>query len=145
MHAHRKTCSDERKQLCAASINHASARPAAVSGRLVEGTGCSASSTCIVLGALRTHMLKCILSFSAVVFGRVVEGMGLLKKLDSVGSRSGKPSQRVVVADSGELPSRRQILAKLQVRDAACIRNRFSVACLRNCVTCNWNSRSVRL
>lgn len=96
-------------------------------------------------GRMHTHMLKCILSFSAVVFGRVVEGMGLLKKLDSVGSRSGKPSQRVVVADSGELPSRRQILAKLQVRNAACIRNRFSVARLRNCVTCNWNSRSVRL
>ena len=51
----------------------------------------------------------------AVVFGRVSEGTGLLKKLDALGSRGGKPAQRVTVADCGELPSRRQIMAKLQV------------------------------
>lgn len=53
-----------------------------------------------------------------VVFGRVLEGLQLLKKLDSLGSRSGKPAQRVTVADCGELASKRQIMAKLQADKA---------------------------
>jgi hypothetical protein len=52
----------------------------------------------------------------AVVFGRVTEGQGLLQKVNAVGTRSGKPKQRVVVVDCGELPSKRQIMLKLQVR-----------------------------
>ena len=50
-----------------------------------------------------------------MVFGRVTEGTSLLKKLDAIGTRSGTPKQRCVIADCGELSSRRQILAKLQV------------------------------
>lgn len=53
-----------------------------------------------------------------VVFGRVLEGLPLLKKLDSLGSRSGKPAQRVTIADCGELASKRQIMAKLQAEKA---------------------------
>jgi cyclophilin family peptidyl-prolyl cis-trans isomerase len=38
-----------------------------------------------------------------VVFGSVVEGMDVVKKVESFGSQSGKTSAKVVVADSGEL------------------------------------------
>lgn len=49
-----------------------------------------------------------------VVFGKVVEGMATLKRIEDVGSRSGRPTAPVVIAECGELPSRRQILAKMQ-------------------------------
>ncbi|CAM9842201.1 unnamed protein product [Heterosigma akashiwo] len=39
-----------------------------------------------------------------VVFGKIVEGMDVVQAIEAVGSRSGKPSQRVVIAGSGELP-----------------------------------------
>lgn len=35
----------------------------------------------------------------------VIEGMDVVKKIESVGSGDGKPSKKVVIADSGELPS----------------------------------------
>merc|ERR1711996_204250 len=38
-----------------------------------------------------------------VVFGQVVEGMDVVKKVESYGSQSGKCSQKIVVADSGQL------------------------------------------
>ena len=37
------------------------------------------------------------------VFGKVLEGMDLVKKIESVGSRSGAPSKEVRIADSGEI------------------------------------------
>merc|ERR1739836_109336 len=37
-----------------------------------------------------------------VVFGRVVEGMDTVKKVESFGSQSGKTSKKIVVADCGE-------------------------------------------
>ena len=39
-----------------------------------------------------------------VVFGKVIEGMDVIYKVEGVGSQSGKPSKKVVIADSGELP-----------------------------------------
>ncbi len=39
----------------------------------------------------------------AVVFGRVIEGLGVVKKIESTGSRSGKTLQPVVLVDSGEV------------------------------------------
>ncbi|KAG2447830.1 hypothetical protein HYH02_007286 [Chlamydomonas schloesseri] len=39
-----------------------------------------------------------------VVFGKVVEGMDVVYKVEAVGSSSGKPSKKVTIADSGELP-----------------------------------------
>jgi peptidylprolyl isomerase len=53
-----------------------------------------------------------------VAFGRVVEGMQVVKRIEAAGSRSGRPAQRVVVADCGELPSRRQLLAKVRAERA---------------------------
>lgn len=38
-----------------------------------------------------------------VVFGQVVEGMNVVKEIEKVGSRSGKPSKPVVIADCGQL------------------------------------------
>jgi cyclophilin family peptidyl-prolyl cis-trans isomerase len=39
-----------------------------------------------------------------VVFGKVLEGMDVVKAIEAKGSRSGAPSATVTVADSGELP-----------------------------------------
>merc|ERR1711862_604077 len=38
-----------------------------------------------------------------VVFGQVTGGMHVVKKIEAVGSQSGKPSKPVVIADCGEL------------------------------------------
>merc|ERR1711870_42327 len=39
-----------------------------------------------------------------VVFGQVVEGMDVVKKVESFGSQSGKTAQPVVIADCGQMP-----------------------------------------
>ena len=41
-----------------------------------------------------------------VVFGKLTSGMELLKRIERVGTQSGRPMERVVIADSGELPGR---------------------------------------
>jgi peptidyl-prolyl isomerase F (cyclophilin D) len=38
-----------------------------------------------------------------VVFGRVVEGIDVVKKIESLGSMSGKPKAKIVIADCGQL------------------------------------------
>ena len=38
-----------------------------------------------------------------VVFGRVVEGMDVVKKLEGIGSQGGKPSSEAAIAASGQL------------------------------------------
>lgn len=38
-----------------------------------------------------------------VVFRAVIEGMDVVMKVEAVGSGSGRPSSKVVIADSGEL------------------------------------------
>ncbi|XP_072391991.1 peptidyl-prolyl cis-trans isomerase isoform X1 [Diabrotica undecimpunctata] len=38
-----------------------------------------------------------------VVFGSVVEGMDVVKKIEALGSQSGKTSKKIVVADCGQL------------------------------------------
>merc|ERR1712199_70952 len=38
-----------------------------------------------------------------VVFGSVVEGMDVVKKIEAVGSQGGETSKKVVIADSGQL------------------------------------------
>jgi len=39
-----------------------------------------------------------------VVFGKVIEGMDVVQAVEKMGSSSGKPSKKVTIADSGELP-----------------------------------------
>merc|ERR1711953_1548860 len=38
-----------------------------------------------------------------VVFGNVVEGMDVVKKIEAVGSQSGKTAKPVMIADSGQI------------------------------------------
>jgi len=38
-----------------------------------------------------------------VVFGKIVEGEDVVKKVEAVGSQSGKPSKTVTIVDSGEM------------------------------------------
>jgi cyclophilin family peptidyl-prolyl cis-trans isomerase len=38
------------------------------------------------------------------VFGKVIEGMDVVKKVEKQGSRSGKPAKEIRIASSGELP-----------------------------------------
>jgi peptidylprolyl isomerase len=38
-----------------------------------------------------------------VVFGKVIKGMKLVRKIEALGSRSGQPKKRVVISDCGEL------------------------------------------
>ena len=38
-----------------------------------------------------------------VVFGQVVEGMEVIKQVESFGSRSGKTSQKITVEECGEI------------------------------------------
>ncbi|PIE34566.1 peptidylprolyl isomerase [candidate division KSB3 bacterium] len=40
-----------------------------------------------------------------VVFGKVTEGMDVVKKIEALGSQSGRPTQQVRVKDCGELPA----------------------------------------
>eukprot|EP00421_Protoceratium_reticulatum_P012684 CAMPEP_0168386354 /NCGR_PEP_ID=MMETSP0228-20121227/15385_1 /TAXON_ID=133427 /ORGANISM="Protoceratium reticulatum, Strain CCCM 535 (=CCMP 1889)" /LENGTH=388 /DNA_ID=CAMNT_0008399553 /DNA_START=39 /DNA_END=1205 /DNA_ORIENTATION=- len=45
-----------------------------------------------------------------VVFGRVVKGMDVVKAMEAVGSKSGKPSEPAVIVDSGELGDDGEVL-----------------------------------
>ena len=38
-----------------------------------------------------------------VVFGKVVDGMGVVDQMEAVGSESGKTSKKVVITDCGQL------------------------------------------
>ena len=38
-----------------------------------------------------------------VVFGKVLEGMDIVKKIESFGTQSGRPTKRIVIADAGEV------------------------------------------
>lgn len=53
-----------------------------------------------------------------VVFGKVVEGMAVVRRIENCGSRSGKPTSNVVIRDCAELASRRQILSKMESEKA---------------------------
>ena len=37
-----------------------------------------------------------------VVFGKVLEGLDIIKKIEAVGTSSGTPSKKVVIENSGE-------------------------------------------
>eukprot|EP00193_Tetraselmis_chui_P012355 CAMPEP_0177780506 /NCGR_PEP_ID=MMETSP0491_2-20121128/17243_1 /TAXON_ID=63592 /ORGANISM="Tetraselmis chuii, Strain PLY429" /LENGTH=425 /DNA_ID=CAMNT_0019300289 /DNA_START=49 /DNA_END=1327 /DNA_ORIENTATION=- len=50
-----------------------------------------------------------------VVFGEVIEGMGVVRKVEATGSRGGSTSQRVRITDCGELLSRK---AQLELKMA---------------------------
>ncbi len=74
---------------------------------------------------------------SAVVFGRVVEGMPVVRSIEAMGSSSGKTRQRVVIGDCGELPSRRQILAKMVAEKEALANMKKDPLQVRQLAACN--------
>ena len=43
-----------------------------------------------------------------VVFGRVIEGMELVKKIEKLGTRSGRPSAKVQIANCGEIKKKEE-------------------------------------
>jgi hypothetical protein len=49
----------------------------------------------------------------AVVFGAVVEGMGVLKRMEAVGSKSGASARRVEISNCGQLESKLQKALKV--------------------------------
>ncbi|MEW5299228.1 MAG: hypothetical protein WDW38_005112 [Sanguina aurantia] len=65
-----------------------------------------------------------------VVFGKVVEGMLVVKRMEMCGSKSGKVSRRVVISDSGELPSKVQMLMRLRQEKEEAARMKADSGCL---------------
>ncbi len=49
------------------------------------------------------YFLAPFIFLHTVVFGKVVEGMAVVKKVESCGTKSGKTTQRVVIAECGEV------------------------------------------
>lgn len=47
-----------------------------------------------------------------VIFGKVVEGLDLVKKIESFGSQSGTPSKKIVVSNSGEVKAAGKVSKK---------------------------------
>ncbi|MBT4922081.1 MAG: peptidylprolyl isomerase [Rickettsiales bacterium] len=46
-----------------------------------------------------------------VVFGKVVEGMDIVKKVESYGSQSGQTSAKITISNSGEIAATKEIAA----------------------------------
>ena len=46
--------------------------------------------------------MLCRLDGKHVVFGSIVEGMDVVKKVESYGSQDGKTSKKIVIADCGQ-------------------------------------------
>ncbi|GFH15858.1 peptidyl-prolyl cis-trans isomerase, partial [Haematococcus lacustris] len=59
-----------------------------------------------------------------VVFGRVVEGMPVVKRIEVCGSRGGKPNKKVQVMDCGQLPGRLEVLKRIQLEKEEAAANR---------------------
>ena len=62
-------------------------------------TGCT--GFCVCLSGFPLTSLPS--SLPAQVFGKVLEGMDIVRQIESLGSQSGKPAKEVRIAASGEL------------------------------------------
>lgn len=49
------------------------------------------------------NLSVCRLDGKHVVFGRVIEGMDVVKQMESKGSQGGKTSTKIAIADCGQL------------------------------------------
>ncbi len=77
-------------------------------GRLYCGSQALRPLCCFLHGSI------CVVL--AVVFGKVVEGMALVRKAEATGTQSGKPRQPVLIADSGEVSVKRIYLSCHQLQ-----------------------------
>lgn len=62
-----------------------------------------ASSSRVALCLFMLISLSTCLTGKHVVFGKVTDGMDVVKNIEKVGSRGGSTSKPVVIADCGEL------------------------------------------
>jgi cyclophilin family peptidyl-prolyl cis-trans isomerase len=78
--------------------------PHSVPGLLsMANSGRNTNGSQFFLTTAATKHLNC----KHVVFGRVVDGMDIVKAIEKVGSGSGGTSQKVVIADCGEIKSKK--------------------------------------
>ena len=49
------------------------------------------------------HKDSLYLDGNYAAFGKVIEGMDVVKKIEAVGTQSGRPTKKVVIEESGEL------------------------------------------
>ena len=49
-----------------------------------------------------------------MVFGSVVDGMSVVRRIESTGSKSGKTSERIVIADCGVLASKAELVRRMK-------------------------------
>ena len=59
---------------------------------------------CLHRCCCQTTVVTSWLDGKHVVFGKVLDGMDLVKRIESLGSGAGTPSKTVTIVDSGELP-----------------------------------------
>lgn len=59
-----------------------------------------------------------------VVFGHVIEGMGVVRRVESMGSSSGRTKEKVTIADCGQMASRKAIVQQLKKEAEADERHR---------------------
>ena len=64
------------------------------------GTSCPSLSALLILMSHPFCVLAC---HDSVVFGKVIDGMTVLKRIEVCGNRSGKPSRKVVIVDCGQV------------------------------------------
>ena len=73
-------------------------------GDMLEWTEHAVTMNCLigVFMDFLIHFCQLKLDGKHVVFGQVVEGMDVVKKVESFGSQSGKTSKKIIVIDCGQ-------------------------------------------
>ncbi len=54
---------------------------------------------------LNEALVQLCMIYLQVVFGEVVDGMDTVKKIEALGSQSGRTQKKITIADSGEVAS----------------------------------------
>lgn len=70
---------------------------------MVRGLLCTPLQSYLELMDTSSLYYTSIQSCSAVVFGRVIEGLDVVKTIESYGNSSGKTSKKIEIVDCGQL------------------------------------------